>query len=118
MSESRIADEMIAVAKGMLARGDKNQDVAAFIVENQGRIGEIHHVMTRAPADDDVALTKRSREIAALPMRDLPRTPYPTPFHLFRAGTSLWAVRVAPEGAAGQIQKALNAVHNAEQRLK
>lgn len=32
----------IAIVKGMLARGDKNQDIAAYFGVNQGRIAEIN----------------------------------------------------------------------------
>jgi hypothetical protein len=34
--------EQVAVVKGLLARGEKQQDIAAFFGENGGRIAEIH----------------------------------------------------------------------------
>ena len=37
-----MSDHDIAVAKGMLARGDKQQDIAAWFGTNSGRIAEIN----------------------------------------------------------------------------
>jgi hypothetical protein len=36
-----LTDREIAIAKGMLARGDRQHDIAAYFGENGGRIGEI-----------------------------------------------------------------------------
>lgn len=36
-----LTDQEIAIAKGMLARGDRQHDIAAYFGENGGRIGEI-----------------------------------------------------------------------------
>jgi hypothetical protein len=100
----RLNDETAALIKGMLARGDKQSDIAACFMLNGGRIAEINtgqrfsHVKP-APAD-------------ALP----PAGPYASPFDLWKSKRELWRVRVALEAAAGAIQEAMVAVHKAEQR--
>lgn len=60
-------DTDIALIRGMIARGDRHHDIAAFFGVNQGRIAEIKTGAMRpgvAPANDD-----------ELP----PRGPYLTP---------------------------------------
>lgn len=37
-----LTDAEIAVVKGMIARGDRQHDIAAYFGENGGRIGEIN----------------------------------------------------------------------------
>ena len=36
-----LSDREIAIAKGMILRGDRQHDIAAYFGENGGRIGEI-----------------------------------------------------------------------------
>lgn len=38
----KLSDAEVAIVKGMLLRGDKNQDIAAYFGVNQGRIAEIN----------------------------------------------------------------------------
>jgi hypothetical protein len=50
-------DAEIAIVKGMLVRGDRQHDIAAYFGVNGGRIGEIStgqtgSSMTAAPAED------------------------------------------------------------------
>lgn len=112
---SRITDEMIALMKGMLARGDKNQDIAACFGENQARVAEVKRAMTDAPQADDPAITKRARGILTSAPDDLPPpAPYPTPYQLFKAGHSVWAARVALEHTKEKIDLALIALAAAE----
>lgn len=54
-----ITREQAAIAKGLLARGDKQSDIAAFLSTNSGRIAEIN---TGA----------RHKDVAAVPGKDLP----------------------------------------------
>ena len=51
--------DQAALVKGMLARGDKQHDIAAFFGENGGRIAEIKTGM-------------RFPDVAPAPKRDLP----------------------------------------------
>jgi hypothetical protein len=51
--------EQVALVKGMLDRGDKQHDIAAFFYENGGRIAEIK---TGA----------KHKEVKAAPKKDLP----------------------------------------------
>jgi hypothetical protein len=56
-----------ALIRGMIARGDRHHDIAAFFGLNQGRIAEIN-------------LGKRFPRIAAAPENELPPTgPYLAP---------------------------------------
>lgn len=54
-----ITSEQAAIAKGLLARGDKQSDIAAFLSTNSGRIAEIN---TGA----------RYPDVEAAPGKDLP----------------------------------------------
>jgi len=52
-----ISAEQAAIVKGLLARGEKQQDIAAFFGENGGRINEIakghkHAAVQAAPRKD------------------------------------------------------------------
>jgi hypothetical protein len=106
MGESEIDDEMVAIIKGMLARGDKQSDIAACFLINGGRISEIN-------------TGQRFADVTPKCIDDLPpRGPYPSPYTLWRAVQSLWAARIALAGAAEKIKMALVAVENAEERVK
>jgi hypothetical protein len=100
----RLDDEIAALIKGMLKRGDKQSDIAACFLINSGRVAEINTGQRFAdvkPQRDDL-----------LP----PAGPYPSPHELWNTKQELWRVRLALEAAANAIQQALVFVHKAEQR--
>ena len=100
----RLTDEVVALIKGMLSRGDKQSDIAACFLINGGRIAEVNH-------------GKRGAGIEAAPIDALPpAAPYPSPYELWKTGREAWRVRVALEHAQDAIQEAVIAVHKAEQR--
>lgn len=77
-----------SVAKGMLARGDRQHDIPAWFGVNGGRIA-------------DIATGKRFRHVAAAPKAKLPpRGPYV-------AGRDAHAALIALEAAAETINAAL-----------
>lgn len=101
----RLDDEIAALVKGMLARGDKQSDIAACFLINGGRISEIN-------------TGERFADIpAALPDALPPAGPYPSPFELWKTGRGLWRARVALEEAEEAMRAALVAVRKAEQKL-
>ena len=100
----RITDEEAALIKGMLARGDKQSDIAACFLANGGRISEINTGARFAAV------------AAAAPDMLPPPGPYASPYDLWKAKRELWRTRIALESAATAIQAALVAVHKAEQR--
>jgi hypothetical protein len=100
----RLDVEVAGLIKGMLARGDKQSDIAACFLINGGRISEINtgeHFADVPPAPADL-----------LP----PAGPYPSPYELWKTKRQLWRVRVALEEVEESIRAALVAVHKAEQR--
>lgn len=100
-----LEDWMIPLIKGMLAREDDQSDIAACFLINSGRVAEIN-------------TGQRSPEVKAAAPEDLPPAgPYPSAYELWKANATLWAVRVALEGAQGKIEQALTAVGNAEHRI-
>jgi hypothetical protein len=95
-----------SLIKGMLARGDKQHDIAACFGENGGRIAEIK-------------TGQRWRDALVAPLDDLPPPgPYATPYELFAASRGLWAVRVALTAAHEKIGALLTVIENAELRLR
>ena len=100
-----LEDWMIPLIKGMLAREDDQSDIAACFLINSGRVAEIN-------------TGQRSPDVKAASPEDLPPVgPYPSAYELWKANASLWAVRVALEGAHAKIEQALTAVGNAEHRI-
>ena len=100
----RLDAEIAALIKGMLARGDKQSDIAACFLINSGRVAEIN-------------TGEKFANVPAASPDDLPpRGAYPSPYELSRAKRELWRVRAALETAADAIQEALVAVHKAGQR--
>lgn len=74
-------DREIAIVKGMLARGDRQHDIAAYFGENGGRIGEI-------------STGKRGQGITAAPSHELPPPgPYMAGRSALRARDTLKALR-------------------------
>jgi hypothetical protein len=65
-----LTDKDIADIKGMLDRGDRQQDIAAWFGENAGRVGEIRRCDD--PSYDNVALSVRARSIGPSPFSELP----------------------------------------------
>lgn len=98
-----LTDDVGALIKGMLLRGDRQSDIAACFGINSGRVAETNrgqrfaHV-NPAPADE-------------LP----PAGPYPTPYELWRMQRETWRARVAIEEAMDALQRAHLAVHKVEQ---
>jgi len=88
----------------MLARHDKQSDIAACFRINSGRVAEIN-------------TGQRFEHVKAAPLDKLPPAgPYPSPFELWKSKQEIWRARVALEAAAESIQAAMVAVHKAEQR--
>lgn len=100
-----LEDWMVPLIKGMLLRGDDQSDIAACFGINSGRVAEIN--TGRRAADIEPA-------IEGLP----PEPPYPSPYDLWKAGSALWAARVALSAVQEKIGAALTAVENAETRMK
>jgi hypothetical protein len=111
MNVSRITDETIALMKGMLNRGDEQHDIAACFGENSGRVAEINRSIMRPPDEGEPLLTKRARLINAAGVEDLPpKGPYPTPYELYRAGNSIWGVRVTLEHLQERLDLTIKAL--------
>ncbi len=66
----RMTDREIALAKGMLLRGDEQHNIAALFGENAGRIAEIANGMK--PPDPTGKRVERSRDIPPAPPDELP----------------------------------------------
>src|SRR5579872_6177335 len=97
---------MIPLIKGMIKRGDDQSDIAACFLINSGRVAEIN-------------TGERSPEVIAAEPEELPPAPpYPLPYELWKAGSSLWSARVALQAVGEKIEQALIAVENAENRMK
>jgi hypothetical protein len=98
----RLTDDVIALIKGMLARGDRQSDIAACFLINGGRIAEINH-------------GKRGADAVAAKPDDLPPPgPYPSPYQLWKTRQAAWRVRVALENAERALHEAIIAVHKVE----
>lgn len=101
---ARLNDEVAALIKGMLLRGDKQSDIAACFLTNGGRVSEINTGQTYG-------------HVAPAPPDELPPPgPYSSPYDLWKSQRELWRTRAALEAASDSIQQALVAVHKAEQR--
>jgi hypothetical protein len=97
---------MIPLIKGMLARHDDQSDIAACFQINAGRVAEIN-------------TGQRASDVTAAPLEDLPPpAPYPSPYDLWKARSTIWAARVALEAVRDKIDVALRAVENAESRMR
>jgi hypothetical protein len=84
-------DGEIAIVKGMLVRGDRQHDIAAYFGINGGRIGEISTGQTGAT-------------LAAAPAEDLPPAgPYMAGRSALRARDTLIALRGLIDEAIGDI---------------
>jgi hypothetical protein len=74
-------DQEVAIVKGMIARGDRQHDIAAYFGVNGGRIGEIN-------------TDKRGQGINAAPSNQLPPAgPYMAGRSALRARDTLVALR-------------------------
>jgi len=86
-----LTDQEIAVVKGMLLRGDRQHDIAAYFGENGGRIGE-------------VSTGQRGAGVAAAPAEQLPPAgPYLAGRSALRARDTLIALRELIDEAIGDI---------------
>lgn len=84
-----LSNREIAVIKGMLARGDRQHDVAAYFGVNGGRIAEIH--LGQAANN---ALGERAHGIAAAAANELPPAgPYLAGRSALKARDTLVALR-------------------------
>jgi hypothetical protein len=84
-------DQEIAIVKGMIARGDRQHDIAAYFGENGGRIGEIN-------------TGKRGELVDAAPPHQLPPAgPYMAGRSALRARETLIALRELIDEAIGEI---------------
>lgn len=97
----RLDDDVVALVKGMLARGDRQSDIAACFLINSGRIAEIN---TGA----------RSPNVKAAPLDALPPAgPYTSPFDMWKSKQELWRSRLALEEVEAAIQRGIAAVRKA-----
>src|SRR5882757_9802351 len=101
MTDRTITPEIVRLIRGMLRRGDKNQDIAACFSINQGRISEIKTGQTYTDVLGE-----------ATPDELPPPPPYPSPFELLQAQQGLWAARVALQAVSERVEQALVAVTN------
>lgn len=84
-------EKEIAIVKGMLKRGDRQHDIAAFFGINGGRVAEIHTGL-------------RGREVREAPQDDLPPTgPYMAGRSALRARETLLALRELIDDALTDI---------------
>ena len=84
-------DQEIAVVKGMLVRGDRQSDIAAYFGINQGRIGEI-------------SVGKRGEGVTAATAERLPPAgPYLAGRSALRARDTLVALRELIDEAINDI---------------
>jgi hypothetical protein len=95
----RLDAEVAGLIKGMLLRGDKQQDIGAFFGINHGRVSDINKGYRYAEVE------------AAAPEALLPPGPHLTP-------AALWRVRVGLERVHDIISEALNIIHRAEQAAR
>jgi hypothetical protein len=103
---SELNEEIVALIKGMLERGDKQSDIAACFGINGGRVAEIN-------------TGQKWGHTATAPVEALPPAgPYPPPYELWKAGKSLWMTRVALEKVRENIETAITVVTRAEERLR
>jgi len=101
---SRLDEHIASLVKGMLARGDKQSDIAACFLINGGRVSEIN-------------TGQLYPNVKAAPVDELPPPgPYPSPYELFKSKNMYWRARIALEMAEATIQEALVAVRKVEQR--
>lgn len=97
-SGRRLTAADAAIVKGMVARGDRHHDIAAWFGVNQGRIAE---VVTESKFPDAVAASR-----SELP----PPGPYSSGRSAHRAVQALETAKVALEEALSDIDVALKAV--------
>lgn len=84
-------DQEIATVKGMLARGDRQHDIAAYFGINGGRIA-------------DISKLRKGAHLAAAPSATLPpRGPYMAGRSALRARDTLVALRDLIDGAIADI---------------
>ena len=84
-------NQEISIVKGMLRRGDRQHDIAAYFGVNGGRIGEIN-------------TGQRGSEVSAADAQDLPPPgPYMAGRSALRARETLIALRELVDGAIADI---------------
>lgn len=93
----------VALIKGMILRGDRQSDIAAFFKINS-RV--VSHVNTNHYPD--------YVHIRPTPPDRLSPADYPSPYELLDAQQGLWKVRVALEAAHLAVRDALDIVRKAE----
>jgi len=109
-NERVIDDHMAALIKGMIARGDRQSDIAACFLTNGGRVSEIN--------TGNASTGKRFAHVRPAPSDQLPPCgPYPSPYELLSAISAVWQARVALEHTKEKIEAAIQAIRNAEQKM-
>lgn len=105
-----ITEQQAAIVKGLLARGEKQHDVAAFFGENGGRIAEI-------------AKGQRHSDVRPAPARDLPSRAQMMPWGFIMAEARK-AIEIARIGLASatarldEIEAKLSAAAEIERTSK
>jgi hypothetical protein len=102
-----VAEELnaikVAIIKGMILRGDRQNDIAAFFKFNP-RV--VSHINTGHYPD--------YVHVKPAPPDQLPPADYPAPYELLQAQRGLWKVRVALETAEEAVRDALTIIRKAE----
>lgn len=91
-SNRHVEPMMVPLIKGMLDRGDLQQDIAAFFGLNSGRIAEINTGQKHA-------------DVPAVSANLPPPGPYLTPYALWRARVALEQVHLEVDTAAADFER-------------
>jgi hypothetical protein len=93
----------VALIKGMILRGDRQNDIAAYFKFNPRVISHIN-----------TGHYKDYVHVRAADPHHLPPADYPSPYELIEAQRSLWRVRVALETVEEELRHSLAIMRKAE----